>query len=414
MSKGKASELLGKLGITAEQLLYFLAFGFLVGGEVLHTTMFEAPVVLYSFCRLVAQVLILVKLIVYQRKELPYFCLALLLLVFANMLYMTYDYSMPLDMTLLVVGARNVPFKKIAAVYFYVASIIVAAAIIASLFGVIKNLQYTDYRGVRNSFGIIYPTDFAAHILYIMLAFVCAYEEKLKIYHYAVGVIIALVVYYFCKARVDVACMLLFLIGTAVIRLAIKKEKSIVKNQSAYSTLKKICGGICIASMPLAALGMIILTLIYNPSSAFFVKLDKILSGRLALGAKGFADYDFTLLGQPVALHGLGGSTEPPEEYFFLDCSYIYCLLIFGAVFTLMLVAAFVLCGIKYKHSGIFLYIIAIISLNSMIAHHLPDIAYNPFAIALFAQGGLTMSELFPRLADKLKSKPAKTPAAVK
>ena len=44
--------------------------------------------------------------------------------------------------------------------------------------GLIVNLQYEDpNKGIRNSMGTIYPTDFGAHIFYLAVAWVC-YRNK--------------------------------------------------------------------------------------------------------------------------------------------------------------------------------------------------------------------------------------------
>ena len=383
------------------EMLYTAALATEVISTAFHATMFEFTILIFTICSLVPLMLVLVKLFVFDRKNVPFVIVGSAILLLANYVNMTYFYQMPLDLAVVVVGAYGVRFEKIAKIYLYGVAAVVGAALIASLCGLIPNLQYEDYRGVRNSFGIVYPTDFAAHIFFLMLAFVFVYWEKLKIYHYIIGLFLSLTVYYFCKTRIDVGCMLLLWLGAAVIKCLLKNDDKLSKNKF-YKIAKKVCGIICIFSMPAAAVIMISLTALYNPSNAIMSKINDFSSDRLALGLEGLKKYSITLFGQSVEMHGYGGSITPPKEYFFLDCSYLYCLLQYGLVLTALIIGASVVCGIKYRHSGIFLFITALISLNCMIAHHLPAVEYDIFTAAVFASGGLTLSECFPRSANKI------------
>lgn len=87
-------------------------------------------------------------------------------------------------------------------------------------------------------------------------------------------------------------------------------------------------------------------------------------------------------------MNGNGFSTKTPnwDKYFFVDCSYIYNYLRYGLVFLLVLLIVYVACCKKYYDDKYFLLTVALISLNCMIAHHLIELAYNPFALALFAK----------------------------
>lgn len=147
--------------------------------------------------------------------------------------------------------------------------------------------------------------------------------------------------------------------------------------------------------MPAAAVIMVCLSKFYDPSNKFMAVLNNITSARLSLGKRGFDEYDVNFFGQVVPMRGNGVSEIPPDDYFFLDCSYIYMLLVCGLVFTLLFIAAYVLIGMRYEHNGVMLWTLAVIALNCMIAHHLPDCAYCIFTAALIAEGGIPLSEVF-------------------
>lgn len=363
-----------------KQLLYFIGFFFIITGSFLNTTMFPIYPAILRYINIAGFIIIFFKIVLSRNDNIKLFLVNVFIIILSVVVGMISDsYHMLFGLAMITTGAVNVPFKKIAKEYFYITFILLTVTIICSLTGAIPNLQYTfeSERGVRNSFGIVYPTDFAAHVLFIMLSFVAAYEEKLKLYHSAIGIGIAVCVYIFCDTRVDCICMVLACVGVPVIK-ALKKA-------NISSLLKKISANICIWSMPVACAVMIFITTIYTPSSPFLSWLNGLINGRLSLGREGFDRYAVTPFGQPVALIGAGGSTEVREDYFFLDCSYIYCLLKFGVIITLLLVTAYVFIGMRYRHSGLMLWSIAIIALNCMISHHLPDVGYIIFTAALFA-----------------------------
>ena len=83
---------------------------------------------------------------------------------------LTTGYIHPFVWVLFLAGSRDVPIKKILEVYLVITGAGMILAYGASMLGVIENLQYVTYgRGIRNSFGIVYTTDFSAHIFYMMV-----------------------------------------------------------------------------------------------------------------------------------------------------------------------------------------------------------------------------------------------------
>ena len=84
-------------------------------------------------------------------------------------------------------------------------------------------------------------------------------------------------------------------------------------------------------------------------------------------------------------MYGNGGSVEWIEDYFFLDCSYVNILLTWGLILFLSVMILFIYSCTKNRKDLYFQYAIAAIAVNSMIAHHLMDVAYNPFVLAIAA-----------------------------
>lgn len=137
--------------------------------------------------------------------------------------------------------------------------------------------------------------------------------------------------------------------------------------------------------MPVLAILSIALTAIYNEGNSMWSKLDGTLMARLKYGKMAFTDYGLKLFGQHIEMVGNGGSLELKGEYFFLDCSYVNILMTWGIVLLIVVLLLFGYACCKNRKDLYFQYAIALIAVNCVIAHHMMDIAYNPFILAVLA-----------------------------
>lgn len=364
------------------EYLFLMAFIIFLTGETLTTTMFSIPGKIYLLCKMAAVMLIGIKILcfdIYSRKT---FGIFIFFMTVGVVIAVHTGYTEPFMWILMLFGARNVPWEKILKIYLVISSAIVLLAFCASSLNIIENLQYIRMGEdiVRNSFGIVYTTDFASHIFSLMLVSFYLLKERLTILHYGIAVTVAGGVFWFCHTRLDVACMFILIIIFMILGMR-KPDRSLRVRYCKSNGISKICAWI----MPIAALGMFVATKLYREGNAAFEMLDQILSFRLSLGQEGLTRYDVTPFGQVVQMIGYGGGNEWIGEYFFVDCSYLYILLRYGMIFLLFVLVVYVKCCKKFRKDYYFLAVIALVSLNCMIAHHLIELAYNPFALALFA-----------------------------
>ena len=129
------------------------------------------------------------------------------------------------------------------------------------------------------------------------------------------------------------------------------------------------------------------LSLIYSHDNALSVWMDGVLNRRLQFGKKGIDIYGFSLWGKYIPQRGMGGVRGKVEFYYFLDSSYLsialkYGLMVLGAILLIWLCI-----GLKAKRDQdiVLLLLLAIISVQCMVEHHMIEVAYNPFLMALFA-----------------------------
>lgn len=365
-----------------EERIYLIALVIAVFGAVLRTTMFQKPWQIMILCDNIPWILVIAKMSFYNRKDIKYLLISVVLLIFSQIIYINTGYFEPLYVTVMIVGAKNVSFNKILKVHMCIAFTMVVIAFFASILGVIENLQYvTKDRGVRNSFGIVYPTDFAAHIFFIMLSYAYIRKEKLKLWNYILGLFIAIGVYAFCKARIDVVCMILLIVGYGILNVVDRYSVIISKK------ILKCLHIISAISMPFAAIIMYSLTMLYQKNVGFWNRFPDTLVSRFRQGQEGILQYGITPFGQYIRMVGAGGTTVWPDDYFFLDCSYINCVLRYGAVFLIVILMIYVLSCWKQRGDSYLLWAVVLIALNCIIAHHLVELAYNPFNLMLFADG---------------------------
>lgn len=345
------------------------------------TTMFPLSSLITIICIPLAVLLIVGKIILYDRySKKSFIALILAVLCVMAVLYQSRNIN-PVLWLLLVVGAKDVPFKKILKVYLVMNGAIVILAFASSMLGVIENLQYeASERGVRNSFGIIYPTDFASHVFFLILAYYYLNGENLNWKHYLGTIVIGILVYYFCKARLDSGCIILV---AAVFGLGdyIQRSRKVSWNvRKLWNSLWSRLGTLSMLIFAAVSIGM---TAIYGINPEIWKALDKILSSRLRLGNNAMKEYGIKPFGQIVEMVGNGVATARPEEYSFIDCSYVYILMRYGVVFAAVVLGIFTASCLKNRHDRYFLYAVALVAVNCTIAHHILQVEYNPFALAL-------------------------------
>ncbi|MCI8951068.1 MAG: hypothetical protein HFG49_13695 [Lachnospiraceae bacterium] len=366
------------------ELLFFAGYILFLWRSVWITTMFPLGGLMTLICVPLAALFVGLKILLYDHYSIKqFFLLGLALACICLVLYSSGSIN-PFFWLLLIAGSRNIKFEKILKVYLAINVTIVLLAFGASSLDVIENLRYeTVNRGTRNSFGIIYPTDFGAHIFFLFLAYFYLKGEKLRHYHYGITILAAALVYYFSNARLDSGCTLalavLFALGNWI-----SNSRKAGRNLKIWWEREWDRLGVWV--MPILAVFSIVLTVIYQRNSSAWQELNDIVSGRLELGRRGIDEYGWSLFGQPLTLVGFGGTVGEQSNYNFIDCSYMYMLLRHGILFVILMVAIFSICCYKNRHDRYFLYAIALVSVNCMIAHHIIQVEYNPFALALLAE----------------------------
>ena len=365
------------------EILFFTGYILYLGRGVWATTTFPLPGIISKLCLLLPIIFIGLKVILYDGYTIkPLLFIFIMILCSVCVLYYT-GYLNIVFWILPIIGSRHISFKKILKVYLLIVGAVVFLAFASSLLGIIDNYKYiAEDRGIRQSFGIVYTTDFASHIFFLIVTAYYLGAEHLNYHHHIVTIITAYLIYRFCNARLDsisiLLTVLLFVNGPFIIH-----SQHIPRNfKHSWIYFWKTISPVF---MPILAAASFVLTILYTESISVLAVINQLLSNRLRIGRSGIVTYGIRPFGQTIDMIGAGGGLTWPQEYNFVDCSYIHILLRYGIITVFIVLITYVLCCIKNRHDLYFLYAVALIALNCVVAHHLLELEYNPFALALFS-----------------------------
>ena len=358
------------------ELTYLIIYGAIFTYEFFGTTMFEItwpPKFGYIF--LAASALYTIAKFIwhntYTKKEM--ILSAVILFAFLMPALLT-EYRFLWWVGFLIVGAKDVDFDKILKVYLTIGVTIMVAAFAASQMGWIENYDYTAIRDntviYRYAFGSVYPTDFAAHVFYLAIAALCLHENKISLGMIINQLVLGAFVLDKCGARTSFICLLILAFSV----LGVKLLKMRINKNALYYILN--------ASTILFPILYYWLTYIYHKGESIAIDIDRMLSGRLALGLTAIQEYGHKLFGQDVVERGWGrGSVE--GEYFFIDDSYIRIAILYGVVLLIVVLGLTFYNGfrsIKCKRIVVLIALV-VIGLHSFMEHHLLELAYNPLLV---------------------------------
>lgn len=367
------------------EVIYLILLTFFVGMRFLMSTMFTIrwPRYFHHTLIVIGIVLVLAHVILskgIKAKEL----LVMTIIVFVFMMsYYVSGYILPVELLILILGAYRVNFRNILKTYIAVWSVLLVVTIIGAMTGLAENLVY--YQGesgerVRMALGICYPTDLAAYVVFLMFAYVCVRDEYITYLEIGVMAALAGAVYYITDARTNFIVMEMLVV---VVLLAKKFKKQFEKLIN-----KKWVKGVCVFLPIVMCLIAWSMTIVFNADNDVLTFIDrKVMSYRLWLGKRALNDYGISAFGKYVLEKGFGGSVEFPDDYFFIDSSFISMGVKYGLFFLLVNIVMF--SGKIYRFvvekKILIIIVMSMITIQSLMEHHYIQYWYNPFTITIFA-----------------------------
>ncbi|MCR5524067.1 MAG: hypothetical protein K6F18_00170 [Lactobacillus sp.] len=368
------------------QILYEIAFAFYFVIAFLQTSTytFYFPGNLLHQIAFIPLAIVLFKIIFFDSNTIRKITVNLLVLAILFITWRTSGEFILFPMGIFVLGARNVDFKKIIYLYLVLGTILLSFIFFTSLIGLTKNLIF--HRGIhilRRAFGIIYPTDFAAHILYLVLAYCYLYFNKLSWKSYTVFVLLAIFLIKFCDARLN-AYALILVIPVMMIGQRAQKGYIVSRSIAIFYWILPV----------LAAYVTVFLSYLYAPGHKLFEQMNSLLSGRLFYSHEAIKKYGFSLFGQHIHENGLGAvggiknAAAEGANYFYIDSAFIRLFVIYGVVIALVVIITMTIVSWQSIKQNEFALasIMVIVTISAIVEQRLLDFGYDPFLIAIFAQ----------------------------
>lgn len=376
---------ISKLNIDFEaywEPIYLILLAFFVGMRFLLSTMFTIywPKYFYRTLTVIGVVLVLLHLMMAKdisKKEIA----AMLVVTFVFMMsHYVSGYDFLVDLLILILGAYRVNFRNILKTYIAVWSVLLVVTIIGAMTGLAENLVYHQGERVRIALGICYPTDLAAYVAFLMFAYVCVRDGYITYLEIGVMAGLAGAVYYITDARTDFIVMEMLVV---VVLLAKKFKKQFEKLIN-----KKWAKGVCVFLPIVMCLIAWSMTIAFNADNDVLTFIDrKVVSNRLWMGKRALNDYGISAFGKYVLEKGYGGSVELPDDYFFIDSSFISMGVKYGLFFLLVNIVMF--SGKIYRFvvekKILIIIVMSMITIQSIMEHHYIQYWYNPFTITIFA-----------------------------
>ena len=369
--------------IKFENLLVSIVVSVVVFFNTISTTMLDRTFFQVKVNFLFLIVLLLGLRFLYKmRVSYKYLILSILLLLSGVLVYFQTNRLNFLVYSMLLVLLVNVDMKVVLRNYVVVAGILVVGVFLLSLVGMVPNLQYNRAGVIRNSFGFIYPTDFASHCFYLFLAISYLLKDKFIWTRSLFGVLLSAFIIKYCDARLNALSILL---------------ATVIFIYFYYSNGKKLK---IFALLPYSAVvfasTVTYLSYKFSWSNPFLVSINKLITGRLALGRNAFDTFGVHLFGtRNVQFIGSGGKTESVIGYNYVDSSYVQMLFTYGILPVVLLIIIYVVASRKQYKDGQYLLvaILSLIAFNCMIEAFWFVPTYNIFMFLLFTTNTFSKKE---------------------
>ena len=354
--------------------IFFVSFELIVLTNFIQGTMLyknQISSVVVGKVQIIAGILAVLKILLFDDKSISEW----LLTVFVGvLLWQSATLALGYDIFyyfLLLIAAKNVNFKYIAANFFATTTVALLLVFSLAKFGIIPNLSFTK----AFALGMNYPTDLAARMFYLLAAYALFKNFALSLPEKISFLAVVVLTYTVTHTRVDLLVMLLLLLAI------------IFYKQVAFILEKVTNKGITVLLGALVAV-LVGASYLYRDHSTLFTLANKIFSNRLSLGNRAFKEYNVTLLGQPIPQHGFGGSsTEKLADYFYIDSSYLRILMMFGAVTFLIFIGLLVYLSHKFMQQRLYAFeiVLILVAISSLIDQHLYDVSFNIILLAALA-----------------------------
>lgn len=281
-------------------------------------------------------------------------------------------------LAVLTIGMIGLNYISALKVYAVAAAIVIFPAIALAWSGAIKNFVYVRDMTIRSSWGIKYPTDMMSLLFFLCLAVWITEKKKSNLWFLIPAAVMLAMSLAVADSRTGALCDLAFAMMVLLNYYLTRKEAA---------HLNRIVRFCACAAFPVFTVVMNGLMLAYSAGNSIAVKINSLMTGRLALASDALRDYGLSLFGHSLPQVGNGGSAFARPDYNFVDISYNLILLQFGIIALIIVNILWVMMTRKAFKIGDrrLALALALIAFNAVSEHHIMQINYDIFIVMPFA-----------------------------
>ncbi|MDD5853762.1 MAG: hypothetical protein PUD03_06700 [Lachnospiraceae bacterium] len=325
-------------------------------------------------------VVAVVRLFVFKLHREYQFWMAVFFAVCSIISFVVSGYVFLLPLAALMLAVVKLPQQMIYRTAFAVQGFVLLVALLGVQTGAIDDLiYYTERDGIRHSFGIVYPTDFATHLVFLVFLLYVVHSAGKKMQTIFAIIISLGVSYFYCSAKcsVVVLVLLLFLILWDTVCLKWNRVKWI-------NILHQIVSWAKIVAMPLLVVLSVIMTWLYNDQNPYMAWINGFLTNRLSMGQKILSEHGLNLFGKELDLTGAGASLGYDIGYYFIDNGYLMIAVRYGAILLLILCAFYVYTMIRCKKTSAYrlMNVLFLIAVQAVMEHHMIEVWLDVFLLS--------------------------------
>lgn len=326
----------------------------------------------------------------YKPKELLFVVCFLLVCIISGI--EAHDAHVMVITGLSVMAAKGEKIEEIARCYFCFGVGFLLFNVIGSSVGIVPNVvadahkmdavgELTDVGLTtgedRMCFGYGWPTNFANHLFFIMLAF-----WMFAIHSFPIWSMIALFlstgffVYFYTDTRLSALCVFALAFVTLAIRLV-----------PLYKVLKvKLIRWLLILFVPIVTYISYYLSWKYDETSPSWFVANLLLTNRLSLGHDALVDPGVSILGQEFEMYS--GVDCPLDLYNYVDNSFLQALIIYGLIFTVLMCMLFMKVTTKaIKNNNLpIIFGVLLVTASGFVSQHTIQIFMNFLFLAYSAK----------------------------
>ena len=300
---------------------------------------------------------------------------SIIMVIIGILCYINSSRSEILALIMLLIGMKDVRFDIVIKTFLWIYGLVTIFSLVFSLMGIID--MYTvmsDAHGLRYSMGNTYPTDFAAGVFYMLLAY--TYLKKTwKTRYSVIWAVITITTYLMTKAQTSFILSILFISGLTL--TIFDRYPSYFKNRI-ENFIKKIS----IIVFPAFAGVSYLIVYMFEQGNAYTQILNVITNYRIGFASKFMNDYGVNMFGNYIEMTGAGWGTSTSDVYYYIDNGYYYSILFYGILLTVLFLVGFSMCAFKSKEL-LLNYILIFIAINALLEPRFVNYLYNPFLMLL-------------------------------